>query len=91
MGTQEAKIGCKYMVEEVFELTIRLGGTLSGEHGIGITKAPYLGMEINALGVEVMKRIKRVFDPKGILNPGKIFADEQQSEYMRRLFPRSHE
>ncbi|HYB21620.1 MAG TPA: FAD-linked oxidase C-terminal domain-containing protein, partial [Thermodesulfobacteriota bacterium] len=50
-----------------------LGGTLSGEHGIGITKAPYLGMELGDMGMEVMKRIKRSFDPNNVLNPGKIF------------------
>ncbi len=75
------------MVEEIFALTIRLGGTLSGEHGVGITKAPYLGMEIDSLGIDVMKRIKECFDPKGLLNPGKIFIDEQKNEYMEKMFP----
>ena len=60
-------------VEEIFKLTLRLGGTLSGEHGVGITKAPYLGMELSQGVIEVMKKIKRVLDPNNILNPGKIF------------------
>ena len=62
-------------VKEIFEAALGLGGTLSGEHGIGITKAPYLAMELGDMGVEVMKRIKKSFDPNNILNPGKIFPD----------------
>ena len=60
-------------VREIFQATLDLGGTLSGEHGIGITKAPYLDMELGDLGIAVMKRIKTAFDPNNILNPGKIF------------------
>ncbi len=59
--------------KEIFKLTLELGGTISGEHGIGITKSPYLRMEIGEREIELMKGIKRLFDPKGILNPGKIF------------------
>jgi glycolate oxidase len=62
-------------VKDIFEAALDLGGTLSGEHGIGITKAPYLAMELGDMGVEVMKRIKKSFDPNNILNPGKIFPD----------------
>ncbi len=61
------------LVKDIFEMTINLGGTISGEHGIGITKAPYLGMEIKKDELELMKAIKNLFDPKHILNPGKIF------------------
>ncbi len=60
-------------VKELFGQTIALGGTISGEHGVGVTKAPYMEMEIGAEEIAVMKRIKAMFDPKGILNPGKIF------------------
>ncbi|MBI5902045.1 MAG: FAD-binding protein [Deltaproteobacteria bacterium] len=60
-------------VAEVFGLALRLDGTISGEHGIGVTKAPYLGMELSPQAVEIMKGIKKTFDPNGILNPGKIF------------------
>ncbi len=63
-------------VAEVFQKTIELGGTISGEHGIGIAKAPFLEMEVGPLGISVMKRLKNCFDPNGILNPGKIFVDE---------------
>jgi glycolate oxidase len=61
------------LVKALFERVIRMGGTITGEHGIGITKAPYLAMEIPRPGLELMSRIKKAFDPKGILNPGKIF------------------
>lgn len=64
-------------VSEIFRRTVELGGTISGEHGIGISKAPYLAMEVGPLGVSVMKRLKACFDPNGILNPGKIFPDER--------------
>jgi len=59
--------------KKVFEKAIGLGGTLSGEHGIGLSKAPYLAMEVNAETMAVMKQIKKLFDPHNILNPGKIF------------------
>jgi glycolate oxidase len=62
-------------IEEVFRKTIALGGTLSGEHGVGITKAPYLDMEVGRWELALMKRIKAAFDPNGILNPGKIFPN----------------
>jgi glycolate dehydrogenase FAD-linked subunit len=60
-------------VRDVFDLTLRLKGTISGEHGIGITKAGYVDMELSPAAIEAMKRIKNALDPKGILNPGKIF------------------
>ena len=60
-------------IEEIFKLTVRLGGTLSGEHGVGTTKAPYLHLELKHDAIEVMKKIKAVLDPNNILNPGKIF------------------
>lgn len=60
-------------IEEIFKLTVRLGGTLSGEHGVGTTKAPYLHLELKHDAIEVMKKIKSVLDPNNILNPGKIF------------------
>lgn len=59
------------IVKDIFELTLRLGGTISGEHGVGITKAPYFDMEIGERERSLMRDIKGVFDPKGLLNPGK--------------------
>ena len=61
------------IVKALFKKVIDMGGTITGEHGIGITKAPYLGMEIPEAGIQLMARIKKAFDPRGILNPGKIF------------------
>jgi glycolate oxidase len=63
----------KSAVKEVFEKTISLGGTISGEHGVGVSKAPYIEMEIGGEELALMKRLKSMFDPNGILNPGKIF------------------
>lgn len=61
-------------VEEVFAAALEAGGTLSGEHGIGNTKSEYLSMEIEPREMKLMRELKRLFDPKNILNPGKIFA-----------------
>ncbi len=60
-------------VETLFDYTLELEGTISGEHGVGITKAPYIAKEIGPVELALMKKIKKVFDPKGILNPCKIF------------------
>ena len=60
-------------LDEVFDLVLKLGGTLSGEHGVGREKRAYVGREIDATTMALMKQIKRVFDPNGILNPGKLF------------------
>jgi glycolate oxidase len=60
-------------VKDVFSLTVSLGGTISGEHGVGTAKLPYIEMELGALAIEAQRRIKNALDPRGILNPGKIF------------------
>ena len=60
-------------IEILFDYTLKLGGTISGEHGIGITKMPFIEKEIGKTEIALMKKIKKVFDPNGILNPGKIF------------------
>lgn len=65
-------------VEEIFQAAVELGGTLSGEHGIGTLKAPFMEMELGVVGLEMMKRIKESWDPKNILNPGKIFPKPGQ-------------
>jgi len=60
---------------DLFRATLDLGGTLSGEHGIGIAKARYMAWEQSAEVIDWQKRLKRLWDPKNLLNPGKIFAD----------------
>lgn len=59
--------------EEIFKLVLKLGGTISGEHGIGITKQPFLGLELSEPSIQLQREIKKIFDPLNILNPGKIF------------------
>jgi len=61
-------------VYEMFDAALSLGGTLSGEHGIGIDKAPFLRKRVGDAAFETMGRLKKVFDPEGILNPGKLFV-----------------
>jgi glycolate oxidase len=61
-------------VEELFRIVLGLGGTLSGEHGIGIAKSPFLQWEIGAEAYDAMWRIKAALDPLNILNPGKMFV-----------------
>ncbi|GAB6182687.1 FAD-binding oxidoreductase [Thermodesulfovibrio hydrogeniphilus] len=63
-------------VDEIFEKALSLGGTLSGEHGIGVAKLKYLKSEIGQSGIETMRRIKRALDPDNILNPGKLVPME---------------
>jgi len=70
-------------VEEIFRAAVELGGTLSGEHGIGTLKAPFMEMELGAAGLDMMKRIKQIWDPNNILNPGKIFPEEGQKLVLR--------
>jgi glycolate oxidase len=64
------------MVEEIFRIAVGVGGTLSGEHGVGLTRRPYLKMALSPIELEALQRIKRTLDPKGILNPGKVFPLE---------------
>jgi len=62
-------------VDEIFRLTCELGGTLTGEHGIGLSKAPYMTLEHDPVEMDVMCKIKKMFDPNNILNPGKMGLD----------------
>jgi glycolate oxidase len=65
-------------IREIFELTVSLKGTLSGEHGIGLVQKNYMDIAFSKGHLELMERIKFVFDPNNILNPGKIFPDTNQ-------------
>ncbi|MCX7635792.1 MAG: glycolate oxidase subunit GlcD, partial [Syntrophales bacterium] len=60
-------------VAEILERVVAMGGTISGEHGIGMMKTQYLPLELSRENIDLQRRIKAVFDPQGILNPGKIF------------------
>ncbi len=62
-------------IREIFELTVSLKGTLSGEHGIGLVQKNYMDIAFSKTHLELMERIKFVFDPNNIMNPGKIFPD----------------
>jgi len=63
-------------VKEIFAAVLRLGGSITGEHGIGLSKAAYLPMELGPETIAAMKRIKHALDPNNILNPGKIFLEK---------------
>jgi len=71
--TPEDRHKAEQAVKDIFTETVRLGGTLSGEHGIGISKSAYLDIELSADVIAAMRSIKTLFDPNNILNPGKIF------------------
>jgi len=64
-------------IVEVFKGALELGGTMSGEHGVGTMKAPFLSLELSNTAVDYMKTIKRALDPGNILNPGKIFPSDK--------------
>jgi glycolate oxidase len=59
-------------VEKIFRLTCSLGGTLSGEHGIGLAKAPFMTLEHDPVAMDLMRSLKHLLDPRNILNPGKL-------------------
>jgi glycolate oxidase len=63
------------MVSDIFDTSLQLGGTLSGEHGVGTLKRPYMERALGPVSIEMQKRIKQVLDPFNILNPGKVFPD----------------
>jgi glycolate oxidase len=68
---KQVEIGYK-AIEEVFQATVDLGGTLSGEHGIGLAKAPYMHMAFSDAEMQLFQSIKKAFDPNNILNPMKM-------------------
>ena len=79
-GTPELMERVQATVPRVFAETAALGGSISGEHGVGVTKAPYLEAHVGAETLAVYRKIKRALDPKNILNPGKMALDEEPSE-----------
>jgi len=71
-GTDKPEEKIKELLERIYEIGVSLGGTISGEHGLGFTKKGYLHMVADKSKMDLMKRIKRAFDPNNILNPGKV-------------------
>jgi len=71
--SREARERIERGIEAILKLVISLGGTISGEHGIGMMKRPYLPLELSPESIRLQRRIKMLFDPNGILNPGKGF------------------
>ncbi|NMH85431.1 glycolate oxidase subunit GlcD [Heyndrickxia coagulans] len=69
---------------EIFQKAIELGGTITGEHGVGMAKAPYLEWKLGKPGISVMNAIKNALDPNHILNPGKVFAKETDRVVMEK-------
>jgi len=76
MGEEKWTNQLPAMIREIFELTVSLGGLISGEHGIGYVQKNYLPIALSPAELGVMRAIKKALDPEGILNPGKIFPDE---------------
>ena len=64
----------KEAIKEIFKLTKKLGGTISGEHGIGYVQKEFLEIVLSKKNIEIQKSIKKIFDPNNILNPEKIFV-----------------
>jgi glycolate oxidase len=60
------------VAEEIFKLSCSLGGTLTGEHGVGIAKAPFMALEHDRAAMAMMRSLKKLVDPRNILNPGKM-------------------
>ena len=72
-GSDEAQLELGHKaIEEIFKATVKLGGTLSGEHGIGLSKAPFMHLAFSEGEMELFRSIKRAFDPNNILNPNKM-------------------
>jgi glycolate oxidase len=74
-GDAEALARARWAERALFEGVVALEGSISGEHGIGFSKAPFLGIELSGDVIALMRRVKAAFDPHGILNPGKMFPE----------------
>lgn len=75
VGAETASTTIDACLRDVFEKVLGLGGTLSGEHGVGMAKREYVAWEVPEASLALMRQIKQVFDPEGILNPGKTLPD----------------
>jgi glycolate oxidase len=79
MNDSDEMIRTDKAVKELFQLAIDLDGTISGEHGIGLEKKPFLKDQIGGEGIALLQNIKKTFDPKNLLNPGKMFDMPQEA------------
>ncbi|MBW2561296.1 MAG: FAD/FMN-containing dehydrogenase, partial [Deltaproteobacteria bacterium] len=70
---QKSRARIEEGIKDLLRRVLAMGGTISGEHGIGITKRRFLPMELSPESIRIQKAIKEIFDPRQILNPGKIF------------------
>ncbi len=71
---KEAELSVHALVSELLMDVVSMGGTITSEHGVGDAKSEYIGLELAPHEIEIMKDLKKMFDPKGIMNPGKIFV-----------------
>jgi len=74
MSDEDWKTKLPEGIKKLFKEVVRMGGTISGEHGIGLVQKEYMDIAFSEMQLQLMKKIKQVFDPQGILNPGKIFS-----------------
>ncbi|MBI2174923.1 MAG: hypothetical protein HYU33_06985, partial [Candidatus Omnitrophica bacterium] len=72
-GTESLEKKGKELLRRIYEVGVSMGGTISGEHGIGFVKKGYLPVAADRGKIDLMKRVKRAFDPNNIMNPGKVF------------------
>lgn len=72
-GVEIGESGTKELMSEIFKIGVSLGGTISGEHGLGLSKKAFLPLAMNSQTISLMRRVKQAFDPGNIMNPGKIF------------------
>ena len=79
------------ILEEIFRITVSLKGSVSGEHGIGTAKAPFIGLELDAPTIAVMQAVKKALDPNNIMNPGKIFPGLASNQDHMEQTPRHAE
>ncbi|MCD6385452.1 FAD-binding protein [Candidatus Sumerlaeota bacterium] len=75
-NNKDEKARVEQAIPELFQMVIQRRGTISGEHGIGIMKLPYLSLEYGEAELRIMREIKSIWDPKNLLNPGKIFPSD---------------
>ncbi len=66
-------------ISDLFQLAIDLDGTLTGEHGIGLSKARYMPLEHDPVALQMMRTLKKTFDPNQILNPGKMALEDKEA------------